>query len=203
MRSSFKQQQPRAAESGGIAALARAALGSKSLVLTGLMGAGKSAVGRRLAVRLDLPFADADSEIEQAASQTIDEIFTVHGEAYFRDGERRVIARLLEDGPKVLATGGGAFLNAATRQKIAATAISVWLRADIDVLMSRVQRRDNRPLLRRGDPREIMEKLMQERHPVYETADITVHSRDVTHEAVVSEIIEALARYLRLPAASD
>ena len=125
----------------------RAALGQRSIVLVGLMGAGKSTVGRRLAARLDLPFRDADAEIEAAAGMSISEIFAVHGEPYFRDGERRVIARLLQEGPIVLATGGGAFMNAETRARIAETAISVWLRADFEVLMRRVRKRANRPLL--------------------------------------------------------
>jgi shikimate kinase len=161
-------------------------------VLIGLMGAGKSAIGRRLAVTLELPFADADQEIEIAAGKTINEIFADDGEAYFRDGERRVIARLLGNGCKVLATGGGAFMNAETRERIAATGISVWLKADIDLLMQRVSRRDTRPLLRAADPRAVMQKLIAERHPVYLQADITVRSRDVAHEVIVEEIIAAV-----------
>jgi shikimate kinase len=156
------------------------------------MGAGKSAIGRRLAITLGLPFADADHEIEVAAGKTINEIFSENGEAYFRDGERRVIARLLEDGGKVLATGGGAFMNAETRERIGASGISVWLKADLDLLMHRVSRRDTRPLLRSADPRAVMEKLIAERHPIYMQADITVRSRDVAHEVIVEEIIAAV-----------
>lgn len=160
------------------------------------MGAGKSAIGRRLAARLELPFADADAEIETAAGATIEEIFASHGEAYFRDGERRVIARLLESGPQVLATGGGAFMNAETRARILRRSVSIWLRADLDLLMQRVGRRDNRPLLKTGDPREVMRRLMDERYPVYSEADIAIESRDVPHEAIVDEIIAALGRRL-------
>jgi shikimate kinase len=156
------------------------------------MGAGKSAIGRRLAVTLGLPFADADQEIEIAAGKTINEIFAENGEAYFRDGERRVIARLLEDGCKVLATGGGAFMNAETRARINASGISVWLKADLDLLMHRVSRRDTRPLLRAADPRAVMEKLIALRHPIYMQADVTVRSRDVAHEIIVDEIIAAV-----------
>lgn len=166
----------------------------RSLVLIGLMGAGKSAIGKRLAAALDLPFADADQEIEKAAGKTITDIFEENGEAYFRDGERRVIARLLNGGGKVVATGGGAFMNAETRERIAAKGISIWLKADIDLLMSRVGRRDNRTLLRNADPRAVMEKLIAERYPVYAMADITVISRDVPHEVIVDEIIDAVAK---------
>jgi shikimate kinase len=167
-------------------------LGHRSLVLIGLMGAGKSAIGRRLATTLDLPFADADQEIEIAAGKTINEIFAENGEAYFRDGERRVIARLLEGGCKVLATGGGAFMSAETRERVAKSGVSVWLKADLDLLMHRVSRRDNRPLLRASDPRAVMEKLIADRYPVYASADITVRSRDVAHEVIVEEIIAAI-----------
>ena len=156
------------------------------------MGAGKSTVGRRLAARLDIPFVDADSEIEAAAGCTIPEIFERHGEAEFRSGERRVIARLLRGRPKVLATGGGAFMDADTRQRIKARAISVWLRADLELLMARVARRDNRPLLKQGDLREIMERLMAQRYPVYSEADITVESNEGPHDAIVERIIDAL-----------
>jgi shikimate kinase len=171
----------------------RAALGERSLVLIGLMGAGKSAIGRRLAKRLDLPFVDADKEIEAAAGKTINEIFADHGEDYFRDGEGRVIARLLDDGPVVLATGGGAYMNDSTRAEIARKGVSVWLKADLEILLERVSRRDTRPLLRQGDPREIMQGLIEARYPVYAGADITIESRDVPHEVIVEEIIEAVA----------
>ncbi|MGD9867296.1 MAG: shikimate kinase [Hyphomicrobiales bacterium] len=172
-------------------------LGDKSVVLIGLMGAGKTAVGRRLASQLSLPFVDADSEIERAAGMTVSEIFNGHGEAYFREGERKVIARLLENGPQVLATGGGAYMNEDTRRNVAARGVSVWLRADLPVLLERVARRDNRPLLKRGDPAEIMKKLMDERYPIYEQSDITVRSRDVPHDVIVDEIVNALDRQLR------
>jgi shikimate kinase len=174
----------------------REALGPRSIVLIGLMGAGKTAVGRRLANRLDLPFIDADSEIEMAAGTSISEIFTEHGEVYFRQGERKVIARLLEGGPLVLATGGGAYMNADTRANIKARGLSVWLRAELRVLLKRVQRRDNRPLLACGDPETVMKKLMTERYPVYEGADLTVESRDVPHDVIVGAVIDALAAKL-------
>lgn len=164
----------------------------RTIALVGLMGAGKSTVGRRLAARLDLPFLDADTEIETAAGCTIPEIFERHGEAEFRAGERRVIARLLRGQPKVLATGGGAFMDPDTRQRIKARAISVWLRADIDLLMSRVARRDNRPLLKQGDPRRTMERLMAERYPVYSEADIVIDSNEGPHDAIVERIVDAL-----------
>lgn len=165
---------------------------NRTIALVGLMGAGKSTVGRRLAARLDLPFLDADTEIETAAGCTIPEIFDRHGEAEFRAGERRVISRLLRGQPKVLATGGGAFMDPDTRQRIKARAISVWLRADLDLLMSRVARRDNRPLLKQGDPRQTMERLMTERYPVYAEADIVVDSNEGPHDAIVERIVDAL-----------
>ncbi|MFN3745105.1 MAG: shikimate kinase [Hyphomicrobiaceae bacterium] len=170
----------------------RAMLGNRSIVLVGLMGCGKSSVGRRLAAALGLPFVDADDEIERAALKTIPEIFADHGEAYFREGERKVIKRLLGNGPQVLATGGGAFMNAETRAAIKAAGISVWLRADLDVLMRRVAKRDNRPLLKADDPVAIMQNLMEQRYPVYAEADIIIDSRDTTHEVIVNEIIAAL-----------
>ncbi len=174
----------------------REALGPRSVVLIGLMGAGKTAVGRRLANRLDLPFVDADSEIEEAAGQSISEIFAEHGEAYFRQGERKVIARLLEAGPQVLATGGGAYMNADTRANIRKHGLSVWLKAELRVLMKRVGRRDNRPLLAGSDPETVMKKLMAERYPVYGEADVTVESRDVPHDVIVAAVIDALAAKL-------
>ncbi|MGO4707012.1 shikimate kinase [Microvirga sp. 2MCAF38] len=167
-------------------------LGARSLVLVGLMGAGKSTVGRRLAQKLGLPFRDADHEIEAAAGMTIPDIFAIHGEAHFRDGERRVIGRLLQDGPMVLATGGGAFMNAETRAGIAQSGISIWLRADLDVLMKRVRKRTNRPLLQSPDPEGTMRKLMEERHPIYATADLTVDSHEAPHDRVVIDVIDAL-----------
>jgi shikimate kinase len=184
------------------AALLRQALSNRSIVLIGLMGAGKSSVGKRLAARLELPFTDADHEIELAADQPIEEIFAEHGEAYFRKGEARVIARLLQSGPQVLATGGGAYMDAGTRAAIAANGISVWLRAELSVLLKRVKRRNDRPLLKGGDPAEVMRKLQQERYPIYANADLTVDTREAPHDTVVAEIVTLLARrLLDLPAA--
>jgi len=168
----------------------------RGIVLIGLMGAGKSSVGRRLAKRLDLPFSDADQEIEKAADCTIEEIFARHGEAAFRAGERRVIGRLLDGPPQVLATGGGAFMDRETRAAISEKGISIWLRADLDVLLERVLRRDNRPLLKQGDPEQILRRLMAERDPVYAQADLTVTSGQGPHEDVVEDIVEALQRHL-------
>ena len=173
----------------------RARLGTRSIVLVGMPGSGKSAVGRRLAARLELPFVDADEEIERAAGKPITDIFKDHGEPYFRDGERKVIARLLENGAQVLATGGGAYMNADTRATIRSHGIAIWLRADFDLLMRRVRRRSNRPLLQSADPEAVMRKLISERYPVYAEADITVDSRDVAHTAIVNGIIKTLARW--------
>jgi shikimate kinase len=173
------------------------ALNGRSIVLVGLMGAGKSTVGRRLAQKLGLVFVDADAEIERAAGKAVPDIFREHGEHYFREGERKVIARLLEAGPQVLATGGGAYLNEETRRNIARLGISVWLRADLPLLMKRVRRRDDRPLLEAEDPEEVMRQLIAQRYPVYELADITVESRDVPHSAIVGDVIRALAAYDR------
>ena len=181
----------------------RKALGPRSVVLIGLMGAGKTAVGRRLANQLDLPFIDADGEIEVAAGASISEIFAEHGEAYFRQGERKVIARLLENGPQVLATGGGAYMNPDTRVNIKSHGLSVWLKADIKVLMKRVGRRDNRPLLAAGDPEKVMKRLMEERYPIYAEADVTVESRDVPHDVIVGAVIDALADKLGYTASAD
>ncbi|GGB38550.1 shikimate kinase [Roseibium aquae] len=172
------------------------ALGGRSIVLVGIMGCGKSTVGRRLAQRLHLDFVDADSEIERAANMTVAEIFAEHGESYFRSGEERVIARLLKEGPQVLATGGGAFMSEATRSEIAQEGLSIWLKADLDVVMSRVRRRATRPLLQNSDPEGTMRALMDKREPVYALADLTVHSRDVPHDSVVDEIIETLRLHL-------
>lgn len=175
--------------------IVRSILATRSLVLIGLMGAGKSAIGRRVAALIDMPFVDADTEIEQAAGKSIADIFKDHGEASFRDGEVKVIERLLNDGPMVLATGGGAFMNETTRRNIARLGISLWLKADIDVLMERVGRRDHRPLLRTADPKAVMLGLMEERYPVYAAADITVQSRDVPHEVIVDEILSGLLAF--------
>jgi len=170
----------------------RAALGQRSVVLVGLMGCGKSAIGRRLAARLSLPFVDADEEIEKAAGKSIEDIFSEHGEPYFREGERKVLARLLRSGPQVLATGGGAFMNDETRVGIAGNGVSVWLKADLPLLVRRVGRRGNRPLLKDGDPEVVLQELMAKRYPVYAEADITVESRDVPHEVIVGEIVDRL-----------
>jgi shikimate kinase len=175
-----------------------AALGRRSVVLVGMMGAGKSSIGRRLATRLAVPFVDADSEIEKAAGMGIAEIFSAHGEPYFRAGEARVIARLLDGGPQVLATGGGAFMNADTRGTIRAKGISVWLRATIDVLNRRIKRRNDRPLLKTADPAETLRRLIEERYPVYAEADLTVESREVPHDTIVEEIIAGLRDHIRL-----
>ncbi len=182
---------PTASATSGGAALA-AALGRRSIVLVGMMGAGKSSIGRRLAARLSIPFVDADAEIEEAASMSIADIFAVHGEPYFRAGEARVIARLLEHGPQVLATGGGAFMNVQTRATIRDKAVSVWLKADLDVLTKRLRRRNDRPLLKTEDPIATLSKLLVVRDPIYAEADVTVVSRDVTHEVIVDEIIAAV-----------
>jgi len=179
-----------------------AALGARSIVLVGMMGAGKSSVGRRLGARLGIPFQDADIEIEKAAGMTIPEIFATRGEPYFRAGEARVIARLLESGPQVLATGGGAFMNPGTRAAIRQKGISVWLKAEFDVLMRRVKRRADRPLLQSPDPGETLRILMAERSPTYAEADIVVESRDVAHEAVVDEVLGAVRCRLGLSGAA-
>ena len=172
-------------------------LAGRSIVLVGLMGAGKSSIGRRLAQRLGLDFLDADTEIERAAGCTIEEIFARFGEPAFRDGERRVILRLLEErAPIVLATGGGAFMDAETRAAIRNHAIAVWLRAELDVLLRRVARRSNRPLLKQGDPREVLERLMALRHPVYAEADLMVESDESPAETTVDRVIAALRAHL-------
>ena len=169
----------------------------RSIVFVGLMGAGKTLIGRRLATRLGLRFVDADAEIEAAAGCTIEEIFELHGEDAFRDGERRVIARLLNGPVHVLATGGGAFMNPETRRGIRERGISVWLRADLDLLLERVSRRDNRPLLKQGNPREILKRLMDERYPVYAEADIIVDSQDGPPGPTVERVYAALEDHLR------
>ena len=164
----------------------------RTVALVGMMGAGKSSVGRRLATKLGVPFCDADAEIEAAAGCTIAEIFDRFGEAAFRDGECRVIGRLLAEPPHILATGGGAFIDPRSREKIKASAVSVWLRASAGLLAARVHRRETRPLLRNGEPQEIIARLLAEREPVYAEADIVLDSEDGPHGAVVERIIEAL-----------
>ena len=179
-----------------------ALLGNRSIVLVGMMGVGKSSIGRRLAARLGIPFVDADAEIEKAADMSIADIFARHGEAYFRSGEARVIARLLDGGPQVLATGGGAVMNADTRAAIKAKGVSIWLSAEFDVLMRRISKRKNeRPMLQTADPAATLRELLAAREPVYALADITVKSREVPHEAIVNEILSALAEFLHAPVA--
>jgi len=183
------------AENGTDAAANRVllgALGRRSIVLVGMMGAGKSSVGRRLAARLGIPFVDADAEIESAAGMSIAEIFAKHGEPYFRAGEARVIARLLENGPQVLATGGGAVMDQGTRDLIHIKGISVWLKADVEVLVKRTKRRGDRPLADR------IKELLPQREPVYAQSDIVIHSRDEPHDTIVDEIIAAAVRHLRM-----
>jgi shikimate kinase len=175
-------------------------LGSRSIVLVGMMGVGKSSIGRRLAARLGVPFVDADSEIEKAAGMNIADIFARHGEDYFRSGEARVIARLLDGGPQVLATGGGAVMNADTRVAIKAKGVSIWLSAELDVLMRRINKRKNdRPMLQTADPAATLRELLVAREPAYAQADLTVQSREVPHDAIVSEIMTALAAFLNAP----
>lgn len=170
-------------------------MGKHPIVLVGLMGAGKTSVGRRLAEKLGIPFVDADHEIEAAAGKTIPEIFADHGEPYFREGERRVIQRLIGNGAQVLATGGGAWMNDETRARIQEHGISVWLRAALPVLMKRVAKRQDRPLLQTDDPEAVMRGLMEKRYPVYALADVTVESRDVQHGQMVNDVIRALAHW--------
>lgn len=175
-----------------IARRVRLALADRSIVMVGMMGCGKSAIGKRLASTLELRFTDADDEIEKAAGMSINEIFSQLGEQHFRDGERRVIARLLAGGPQVLSTGGGAFMNEETRTRVKETAISVWLRAELPVLMRRVMRRDNRPLLKTPNPEARMRELLAIRNPIYAQADITVESREIAHDVIVNEILAKL-----------
>jgi len=184
------------AENGVESAIIRA-LGNRSIVLVGMMGAGKSSVGRRLAARLGIPFVDADTEIEAAASMTIPEIFAKHGEGYFRAGEARVIARLLDNGPQVLATGGGSIMDQHTRDLIHIKGISVWLKADLDVLMKRTKRRNDRPLA------EKIKDLLPLREPVYALSDIVVQSRDEPHDTIVDEILAMLPKPLGLVGAEN
>jgi shikimate kinase len=167
-----------------------------TVALVGLMGAGKSAIGKRLAQRLGLPFVDADEEIERAAGCSIAEFFERFGEQEFRAGERRVISRLLDGAPHVLSTGGGAYMDPETRAMLRAKAVTVWLRADLDVLYERVKRRGHRPLLKQGDPREVLGRLIQQRHPVYAEADIVVESTAQPAERTTEEVIAALRRRL-------
>jgi shikimate kinase len=186
----------KAAENAVESSIGRA-LGRRSIVLVGMMGAGKSSVGRRLAARLAIPFVDADGEIESAAGMTIAEIFAKHGEAYFRAGETRVIARLLDSGPQVLATGGGAVMNQQTRDLIRIKGISVWLKADLDVLVKRTRRRNERPLA------DKIKDLLPQREPLYAQSDITVQSRDEPHDSIVDEIIAGVTKHLAAEAGAE
>lgn len=175
----------------------RERLGARSLVLVGLMGAGKSTIGRRLAGRLGIPFKDADHEIEAAhAGMSVRDIFATYGEPYFRDGERRVIGRLLQEGPILLATGGGSFMSAETRARIGESGVSIWLKASLEVLMKRVRKRPTRPLLQTPDPQETLRRLMDERYPIYALADITVESRDLPHDRIADKVLAALEAWL-------
>jgi shikimate kinase len=189
---------PEAASSGATALAA--ALGRRSIVLVGMMGAGKSSIGRRVAARLGIAFVDADVEIEEAAGMSIADIFAAHGEPYFRAGEARVIARLLEHGPQVLATGGGAFMNEQTRANIRDKGVSVWLKAELDVLTRRLRRRNDRPLLKTADPVATLANLLAERDPIYGEADVTVMSREIPHDLIVGEIIAAVGSKLGVAA---
>ena len=185
---------------GEIDALARRI--DRPVVLVGMMGVGKSSVGKRLSLLLHCPFIDADDEIEKAAQLTIPEIFAAHGEAYFRDGERRVIARLLHQdgsdgaGRKVIATGGGAFVNEETRRLILDRGIAVWLDSDVDTLVERTARKDNRPLLKDGDPREILARLREERRPAYSQAPIHVLSGNGPHGRTVNKVLQGIGQWL-------
>ena len=173
-----------------------ARLGSRSVVFVGLMGAGKTAIGRKVAGMLGLPFTDSDHEIESVSRMTIPDLFERYGEAEFRSLEQRVIVRVLESGPQVLSTGGGAFMNAQTREAIEAYGLSVWLKADVDTLLDRVSKKQNRPLLKNADPRAVLERLMRERDPVYALVDVTVATRDERKEVIAGEVIEAIGRHL-------
>ncbi|WHO73976.1 shikimate kinase [Rhizobium sp. BT03] len=181
---------------------ARAALGSRNLILVGLMGAGKSAVGRIVASQLGIPFIDSDHEIERVSRMTIPELFAAYGEEEFRALETRVMKRLVRSGPRVVSTGGGAFINERTRRHIKKGGVSVWLKADLDVLWERVNKRDNRPLLKTENPRQTLEGLMNARYPIYAQADLTVLSRDVRKEIMADEVLQALIEAQKENAAS-
>jgi shikimate kinase len=190
-------------QTSGTTGRMRGFLPRRTVVLVGLMGAGKTKIGRRLAVRLNLPFFDSDNEIEAAAGESIPEIFRNRGESVFRDGERRVIARLLTQPTHILATGGGAFMDPATRAAIARRGVSVWLRADLDVLLARVSRRSNRPLLQQDDPRAVLAELIERRHPVYAGADLVIDSGEGPAEQTVTRVISMLAACERALQAPD
>ncbi|MHA6642590.1 shikimate kinase [Mesorhizobium sp. A623] len=186
--------QPKNPQPGSHAGLLEA-LGDRSIVFVGLMGAGKTAIGRKVASALSLPFIDSDHEIETVSRMTVPELFEQYGEPEFRTLEQRVILRLLESGPQILSTGGGAFMNEHTREAIAGHGVSVWLKADLDLLMERVAKKQNRPLLKDPDPRGVLERLMGERHPVYAMASVTVETRDDRKETIAAEVIEALEQH--------
>lgn len=173
---------------------AREALGNRNLIFVGLMGAGKSVIGRLVAHTLGIPFIDTDSEIESVSRMTIAELFAQYGETEFRALETRVVERLLKQGPRVVSTGGGAFINEATRAQIKQGGMSIWLKADLDVLWDRVNRRDHRPLLKTENPRQTLENLMIQRYPIYEQADLTVISGNVRKDVMVDEVLQAVAR---------
>ncbi|MCK5930550.1 MAG: shikimate kinase [Fulvimarina manganoxydans] len=174
----------------------RERLGLRTIALVGLMGAGKTTVGRRLASLLSLPFRDSDVEIEEVSRMTIPELFEAYGEPEFRALEARVVQRLAVEGPQVVGTGGGAYMNGETRERLKSTAVTVWLKADLDTLMERVSRRSNRPLLKTADPRETMRRLIKERYPIYGQADIVIESRNVKREQVAGEVAEAVQAFL-------
>jgi len=171
----------------------RRALGGRSIVLVGIMGVGKSTIGKKLSQYLDIPFVDADKEIEKAAGMSVEDIFDQFGEDAFRSGEKKVIKRLMGEGQKILATGGGAFMNEEIRTDIAEDGVSVWLNADLDILMKRVQRRANRPLLKTEDPEATMKALLDERNPVYALSDVHIESRTVSRDVIAGEVVDMLA----------
>jgi shikimate kinase len=183
----------------------RALLGTRSIVFVGLMGAGKTAIGRKVATMLDLPFTDSDQEIESVSRMSVPELFERYGEPEFRALEQRVILRVLENGPRVLSTGGGAFMNEQTREAVAQHGVSVWLKADLDVLMERVSKKQNRPLLKTADPRATLAKLMDDRYPIYALASLTVTTRDERKDVIANEVVDALAAHLSpdMPGESD
>lgn len=189
----------RSATGGHTREMLQQLIGDRPIVLIGMMGAGKTTVGRRLAARLGRHFVDSDEEVEKAAGMSIEDIFAAHGEADFRAGEVKVIARLLREKGIVLGTGGGAFMNADTRALIKQTAVSVWIKADFELLFQRVSRRSNRPLLKTPNPRETLQKLIDARYPTYAEADITVISRDVPQDQVASEVIDAIVAHFSRP----
>lgn len=190
----IKEQSQTLAQVQVLAEEARAALGQRNVIFVGLMGAGKSAIGKLVAQSLSVPFVDTDAEIEKVSRMTISELFAAYGEAEFRALETRVIERLLKRGPQVVSTGGGAFINENTRQQIKTGGLSIWLKADLDVLWDRVSRRDHRPLLKTENPKQTLENLMNQRYPIYAEADLTVHSINIRKEAMASEVLKAVVQ---------